>query len=99
MLEEAERAIKTVIAEDKLLPVHCRDLSPEEWGIELADYFECVSGEHPARGRHSLVALPCSSATSAGAITYANTYCMISLCRCNILCMLTGDTLAAIFES
>lgn len=48
VLEEAERAIKTVIAEDNLLPVHSRGLSPEEWGIELADYFECVSGERPA---------------------------------------------------
>lgn len=44
VLEEAERAVKTVIAEDNLLPIHCRGLSPEQWGIELADYFECVSG-------------------------------------------------------
>ncbi len=48
VLEEAECAIKTVIEEDNLLPAHCRGLSPEEWGIELADYFECVSGERPA---------------------------------------------------
>ncbi len=68
MLEEAERAIKTVIAEDNLLPLHCRGLSPEEWGIELADYFECVSGEHPACSRHDLVALLRSAATSAGAL-------------------------------
>jgi len=93
VLEEAERAIKTVIEEDNLLPAHCRGLSPEEWGIELADYFECVSGERPACSNVGLprkVALPCSSATSAGALDsnancqlcafiYANTGCMISV--------------------
>lgn len=51
VLEEAERVIKAVITEDDLLPMHCKGLTAEQWGIELADYFECVSGE-----AHSCVA-------------------------------------------
>ncbi len=44
VLEHAERVIKDVIAQDNMLPEHCKHLKPEEWGIELADYFECVAG-------------------------------------------------------
>ena len=61
VLEEAERAIKTVIAEDNLLPIHCRGLSPEQWGIELADYFECVSGERPACSNSNSASQGCSA--------------------------------------
>ena len=45
ILEEAERVIKDVIQQDNLLPQHHKHLQPDEWGIDLADYFECVAGE------------------------------------------------------
>lgn len=44
ILEEAERVVKDVIQHDNLLPPHHRHLQPDEWGIDLADYFECVAG-------------------------------------------------------
>lgn len=45
ILEEAERVIKDVIHQDDLLPQRHKHLQPDEWGIDLADYFDCVSGE------------------------------------------------------
>ena len=46
ILEDAERVIKDVIQQDDLLPQRHKHLRPDEWGIDLADYFECVSGEN-----------------------------------------------------
>lgn len=48
ILEDAERVIKDVIQQDDLLPQRHKDLHPDEWGIDLADYFECVAGETAA---------------------------------------------------
>ena len=44
VLEEAERIIKGVIAKNDMLPKRYKHLKADEWGIELADYFECVAG-------------------------------------------------------
>ena len=48
ILEDAEQVIKEVIQQDDLLPQCHKDLHPDEWGIDLADYFECVAGETAA---------------------------------------------------
>ena len=45
ILEDAERVIKGVIQQDDLLPQRHKHLQPDEWDIDLADYFECISGE------------------------------------------------------
>ena len=45
VLEEAEQIIKGVIAKKDMLPKHYKHLKADEWGIELADYFECVAGK------------------------------------------------------
>ena len=45
VLEEAESIIKGVIAENDMLPKHYKHLDADAWGIELADYFECVAGK------------------------------------------------------
>ena len=44
VLEHVEDAIKVVITEDDMLPEGCKTLPQDEWGVELADYFECVAG-------------------------------------------------------
>lgn len=49
ILEDAERVIKDVIQQDNLLPQRHKHLQPDQWGIDLADYFECVSGETAAQ--------------------------------------------------
>ena len=46
ILEVAEQVIKDTIAYDDMLPKRYKHLKPDEWGIELADYFECVAGKH-----------------------------------------------------
>ena len=48
-MEDAERVIKDVIQQDDLLPLQHKHLQPDEWDIDLADYFECVSGGTAAR--------------------------------------------------
>lgn len=45
VLEHVESTIKSVITEDDMLPHDCKHLQQEEWGVELADYFECVAGK------------------------------------------------------
>ena len=45
VLEEAENIIKGVIADNDMLPKHYKHLDADAWGIELADYFECVAGK------------------------------------------------------
>ena len=45
VLENVEDVIKTVITEDDMLPEGYKTLQQDEWGVELADYFECVAGK------------------------------------------------------
>ena len=92
VLEHVEQSIKTVITDSNMLPKDCKHLQHDEWGVELADYFDCVAGQmllvSPVAIELALVMNSCQSINKG--VSWCCTLLHIRLC--NVDCHTNDET-------